>query len=31
VALELNGLVLTPGPEATYAATLDTLVRGLAG
>jgi AcrR family transcriptional regulator len=30
VALELNGLVLTPDPEATYRATLDTMLRGLA-
>jgi AcrR family transcriptional regulator len=30
VALELKGLVLTPDPEATYRALLDTLVRGLA-
>ncbi len=30
VALELKGLVLTPDPEATYRATLDTLLRGLA-
>ena len=31
VTLELQGLVLTPDPEATYQATLDTLLRGLAG
>jgi len=31
VALELKGLVLTPDPEATYRATVDTLLRGLAG
>jgi AcrR family transcriptional regulator len=30
VALELNGLVLTPSPAATYQALLDTLLRGLA-
>jgi AcrR family transcriptional regulator len=30
VALELKGLVLTPDPEATYAAFLDTVIRGLA-
>jgi AcrR family transcriptional regulator len=30
VALELKGLVLTPDPEATYRATVDTLLRGLA-
>jgi AcrR family transcriptional regulator len=30
VTLELQGLVLTPDPEATYQATLDTLLRGLA-
>ena len=30
VALELKGLVLTPDPEATYRALLDTLIRGLA-
>jgi hypothetical protein len=30
VALELKGLVLTPDPAATYAAFLDTLIRGLA-
>ena len=30
VALELKGLVLTPDPEATYAALLDTVIRGLA-
>jgi AcrR family transcriptional regulator len=30
VTLELQGLVLTPDPEATYRATLDTLLRGLA-
>jgi len=30
VALELKGLVLTPDPAATYAACLDTLIRGLA-
>jgi AcrR family transcriptional regulator len=30
VALELKGLVLTPDPEATYGAFVDTLVRGLA-
>jgi len=30
VALELKGLVLTPDPEATYRATLQTLLRGLA-
>jgi AcrR family transcriptional regulator len=29
VALELQGLVLTPDPEATYAALLDTILRGL--
>jgi hypothetical protein len=29
-SLELNGLVLTPDPEATYRATLQTLLRGLA-
>jgi hypothetical protein len=29
VTLELQGLVLTPDPEATYRATLDTLLRGL--
>ena len=30
VTLELQGLVLTPDPAATYQATLDTLLRGLA-
>jgi AcrR family transcriptional regulator len=30
VALELKDLVLTPDPEATYRATVDTLLRGLA-
>lgn len=30
VALELKGLVLTPDPDATYDAFLETLVRGLA-
>ena len=30
VALELQDLVLTPDPEATYRATVDTLLRGLA-
>jgi AcrR family transcriptional regulator len=30
VALELNGLVLTPDPGATYLALVDTLLRGLA-
>ena len=30
VALELKGLVLTPDPEATYAAFIDTVIRGLA-
>jgi hypothetical protein len=30
VALELKGLVQTPDPEATYRATLDTILRGLA-
>jgi AcrR family transcriptional regulator len=30
VALELKDLVLTPDPEATYRATLDTILRGLA-
>jgi AcrR family transcriptional regulator len=30
VALELKGLVLTPDPEATYAALLDTMIGGLA-
>jgi AcrR family transcriptional regulator len=30
VALELKGLVLTPDPEATYAALLDTVIGGLA-
>jgi AcrR family transcriptional regulator len=30
VTLELQGLVLTPDPEATYQATLDTMLRGLA-
>lgn len=30
MALELNNLVLTPDPEATYRALLDTLLRGLA-
>jgi AcrR family transcriptional regulator len=30
VALELQALVLTPDPEATYRATLETLIRGLA-
>lgn len=30
VALELKGLVLTPDPAATYRATLQTLLRGLA-
>ena len=29
VTLELQGLVLTPDPEATYQATLETLLRGL--
>ena len=29
VALELKGLLQTPDPEATYRATLDTLLRGL--
>ncbi len=29
VTLELQGLVLTPDPEATYLATLETLLRGL--
>jgi AcrR family transcriptional regulator len=29
VALELKGLVLTPDPEATYRATVDTMLRGL--
>lgn len=29
VALELKGLVQTPDPEATYQATLDTVLRGL--
>jgi Tetracyclin repressor-like, C-terminal domain len=29
VALELKGLVLTPDPEATYAALLDTVISGL--
>jgi AcrR family transcriptional regulator len=31
MALELNGLVLTPDPEATYRALVDALLRGLAG
>jgi len=30
VALELKGLVLTPDPEATYGAYIDTIIRGLA-
>jgi AcrR family transcriptional regulator len=30
VALELKGLVLTPDAEATYRATIDTILRGLA-
>jgi AcrR family transcriptional regulator len=30
VALELKGLVLTPDPEMTYRATVDTVLRGLA-
>jgi AcrR family transcriptional regulator len=30
VSLELKGLVLTPDPAATYAAFLDTMIRGLA-
>jgi AcrR family transcriptional regulator len=30
VSLELDGLVLTPYPEATYAAFIETVVRGLA-
>ena len=30
VALELKGLVLTPDPEATYGAFIDTVIRGLA-
>ena len=30
VALELKGLVLTPDPEATYIAFIDTVIRGLA-
>jgi AcrR family transcriptional regulator len=30
VALELQGLVLTPDPAATYRATLETVLRGLA-
>ena len=30
VSLELKGLVLTPDPEASYGAFLDTLIRGLA-
>ncbi len=30
VALELKGLVLTPDPEATYRALLDTILRGFA-
>jgi AcrR family transcriptional regulator len=30
VALEMKGLVLTPDPEATYRATVHTLLRGLA-
>jgi Tetracyclin repressor-like, C-terminal domain len=30
VALELKGLVLTADPEATYRATLETILRGLA-
>jgi AcrR family transcriptional regulator len=30
VTLELQGLVLTPDPEVTYRATLETLLRGLA-
>ena len=29
VALELKGLVLTPDPEATYRAGVDTMLRGL--
>jgi AcrR family transcriptional regulator len=29
VALELKGLVLTPDPEATYRAAVDTMLRGL--
>jgi hypothetical protein len=29
-ALELKGLVLTPDPEATYRAFLETMIRGLA-
>jgi AcrR family transcriptional regulator len=31
VALELKGLVLTPDPEVTYRALLETVLRGLAG
>jgi hypothetical protein len=30
VALELKGLVLTPDPDATYHALIDTFIRGLA-
>jgi AcrR family transcriptional regulator len=30
VALELKGLILTPDPAATYAAFLETVIRGLA-
>jgi hypothetical protein len=30
VALELKGLILTPDPAATYEASLETLIRGLA-
>ena len=30
VALELKDLILTPDPEATYRATLDMVLRGLA-
>jgi AcrR family transcriptional regulator len=30
VALELKGLLLTPDPEATYTAFVDTIIRGLA-
>ena len=30
VALEMNGLILTPDPEATYRATLGMVLRGLA-
>jgi AcrR family transcriptional regulator len=30
VALELKGLVLTPDPDATYRALIDTFIRGLA-